>query len=241
MKSKTFCRVVKKKSTENYKGAPYITTFLCTSLWTSYGVLKPGGFQIAIVNGAGAVFHCTYIILFLVYSPQDQKVKTALWVAILDVGFLGTVISVTLFALHGTIQLSVLGMFCSGLTIIMYASPLLSMIPNLIGLILGSTQLTVYVVYKKKQPEATKGPRVGLSLGKGASNYEEAQLKDETVKVVVVEKALKKVKSLPKPVLNHEHILKKTLSFGVNNLPSTFWSTKPQQEDVAVDAEEAQV
>ncbi|KAH1079202.1 hypothetical protein AAZX31_19G218200 [Glycine max] len=278
---KTFCRVVKKKSTENYKGAPYITTFLCTSLWTSYGVLKPGGFQIAIVNGAGAVFHCTYIILFLVYSPQDQKVKTALWVAILDVGFLGTVISVTLFALHGTIQLSVLGMFCSGLTIIMYASPLLSMkmviqtksveympfllsffmflnagvwalysflvkdffigIPNLIGLILGSTQLTVYVVYKKKQPEATKGPRVGLSLGKGASNYEEAQLKDETVKVVVVEKALKKVKSLPKPVLNHEHILKKTLSFGVNNLPSTFWSTKPQQEDVAVDAEEAQV
>lgn len=114
-------------------------------------------------------------------------------------------------------------------------------IPNLIGLILGSTQLTVYVVYKKKQPEATKGPRVGLSLGKGASNYEEAQLKDETVKVVVVEKALKKVKSLPKPVLNHEHILKKTLSFGVNNLPSTFWSTKPQQEDVAVDAEEAQV
>lgn len=74
MKSKTFCRVVKKKSTENYKGAPYITTFLCTSLWTSYGVLKPGGFQIAIVNGAGAVFHCTYIILFLVYSPQDQKV-----------------------------------------------------------------------------------------------------------------------------------------------------------------------
>ena len=74
MKSKTFCRVVMKKSTENYKGAPYITTFLCTSLWTSYGVLKPGGFQIAIVNGAGAVFHCTYIILFLVYSPQDQKV-----------------------------------------------------------------------------------------------------------------------------------------------------------------------
>ncbi|KAG5073127.1 hypothetical protein JHK86_008338 [Glycine max] len=37
----------------------------------------------------------------------------------------------------------------------------------------------------------------------GASNYEEARLKDETVKVVVV---LKKVKSLPKPVLNHEHM-----------------------------------
>lgn len=109
----------------------------------------------------------------------------------------------------------------------------------MIGLKLGSTQLTVYVIYKKK-PESTKGPTVGKgdTVKMGASNYEEARLKDETVKVVVV---LKKVKSLPKPVLNHEHILKKTLSFGVNNLPSTFWSTKPQQEDVAVDAEEAQV
>ncbi|KAH1259277.1 hypothetical protein GmHk_03G008788 [Glycine max] len=105
-------------------------------------------------------------------------------------------------------------------------------IPNLIGLKLGSTQLTVYVIYKKK-PESTKGPTVGKgdTVKMGASNYEEARLKDETVKVVVV---LKKVKSLPKPVLNHEHMVPrilKTLFFKANNLPSPFWSTTPQQEE----------
>ncbi|XP_020211697.1 bidirectional sugar transporter SWEET17 [Cajanus cajan] len=277
---KTFYKVVKKKSTENYKGAPYITTFLCTSLWTSYGVLKPGGFQIAIVNGAGAIFHCIYILLFLVYSPQDQKVKTALSVAILDVGFLGTVISVILFALHGTIQLTALGMLCSGLTIIMYASPLLVMktviqtksveympfllsffmflnagvwalysflvkdffigIPNLIGLILGSTQLTIYAIYKKKS-NSTKVPSVSLDLEKGdmlnvmkmeVHNSEDAKLNDEAIEVV-----LKRVKSLPKPVLNRENTFRrilKTLSFGPNNLPSTFCSAKPKHEDVDI-------
>ena len=65
---------MKKKSTENYKGAPYITTFLSTSLWTFYGVLKPGGFFVATVNGAGAVLQCIYILLFLVYAPKDKKV-----------------------------------------------------------------------------------------------------------------------------------------------------------------------
>ncbi|KAI4349938.1 hypothetical protein L6164_010479 [Bauhinia variegata] len=125
--SKTFRKVVKKKTTENYKGAPYITTFLCTSLWTFYGVLKPGGFLIATVNGAGSVFHCIYILLFLIYAPRDNKVKMASLVGILDVGFVAVVISATLFVLRGSIQLTVLGILCSGLTVIMYASPLLAM------------------------------------------------------------------------------------------------------------------
>lgn len=128
-------------------------------------------------------------------------------------------------------------------------------IPNLIGLLLGTTQLTVYVIYKKR-PESTKGPTVGLVLGNedmlkvmemGAYDYKEAHFKDEAGKVV--KKGLKRVKSLPKSVLNHEHNVRsilKTHSFGPNNnMPSTFWSTKPQQEDVdveiGVDAKEDKV
>ncbi|XP_059439359.1 bidirectional sugar transporter SWEET16-like [Corylus avellana] len=124
---KTFLQVVKKKSTENYESIPYITTLLSTSLWTFYGLLKPGGLLISTVNGAGVVFQSIYVTLFLIYAPNHLKVKTAKLVGILNVGFLGLVIAVTLLALHGSVRLTFVGVLCAGLTVGMYASPLSAM------------------------------------------------------------------------------------------------------------------
>ncbi|XAR52653.1 hypothetical protein NMG60_11020829 [Bertholletia excelsa] len=123
----TFRRVVRKGSTENYKGLPYITTFLSTSLWTFYGLLKPGGLLIVTVNGTGAVLQFIYVTLFLIYAPKETKVMSLKLVAILDVGFLGSVIAVTLFAIHGSLRLTFLGVLCAALTIGMYAAPLSAM------------------------------------------------------------------------------------------------------------------
>lgn len=75
---KTFWKVVKRKSTENYKGAPYITTLLSTSLWTFYGLLKPD-ILVVTVNGAGAIFQLTYVTLFLMYAPKDKKVTLSIY------------------------------------------------------------------------------------------------------------------------------------------------------------------
>lgn len=63
--------------------------------------------------------HGSYIYICAVF-----QVKTAKLVAILDVGFLGAVIAVTLLAFHGTMRLTFVGIICAGLTIGMYASPL---------------------------------------------------------------------------------------------------------------------
>ncbi|KAK9016940.1 hypothetical protein V6N11_079432 [Hibiscus sabdariffa] len=124
---KTFWWVVKKKSTESYKGDPYITTLLSTSLWTFYGIINPDGLLVMTVNGAGAIFQLTYVILFLIYAPKAKKVKTAKLVAVLDVGVLGAVIAVTLLAIHGNMRLTFVGILCAALTIGMYASPLSAM------------------------------------------------------------------------------------------------------------------
>lgn len=115
---------MKKKSTESYKGVPYITTLMSTCLWTFYGVMKPGGLVVATVNGAGAALQFIYVSLYLIYAPKDKKVKTAKLVAILDVGFLGAVIAITLLAMHGNLRLTFVGILCAALTIGMYASPL---------------------------------------------------------------------------------------------------------------------
>ncbi|GAB2218692.1 hypothetical protein Droror1_Dr00001919 [Drosera rotundifolia] len=120
----TFRRVVKKKSTENYNGLPYISTLLSTSLWTFYGLLKPGGLLVVTVNGAGTILQLIYVVLFLTYAPRDKKISTMKLVASLNVGFFGGVVAIALLAVHGSLRLTSVGVLCAALTIGMYASPL---------------------------------------------------------------------------------------------------------------------
>ncbi|KAK4476710.1 hypothetical protein RD792_015870 [Penstemon davidsonii] len=123
---KTFNKVVRKKSTENYKGVPYITTLLSTCLWTFYGVLKPD-VLVVTVNGAGAALHVAFVILFLIYAPKTIRVKSIKLAGAVNVGFLGAVLIVTLVALGSSSRVSVVGFVCAGLTIGMYAAPLSAM------------------------------------------------------------------------------------------------------------------
>ncbi|RZC94082.1 hypothetical protein C5167_016777 [Papaver somniferum] len=123
----TFQRIVKKKSTENFKGIPYISTLLSTSLWTYYGLLKPGGMLIVTVNGAGAILQAIYVTLFIIYAPKDSKVKHLKLAGIFNVGFYTTVVLITFLVTHGSVRLTVVGFLCAGLTLGMYASPLVSM------------------------------------------------------------------------------------------------------------------
>lgn len=50
-------------------------TLLSTSLWTFYGLLKPGGLLIVTVNGAGAALEAIYVMIFLIYAPNDTRVS----------------------------------------------------------------------------------------------------------------------------------------------------------------------
>nr|XP_009786119.1 PREDICTED: uncharacterized protein LOC104234284 [Nicotiana sylvestris] len=119
---KTFKRIIQKKSTEDFKGIPYITALLSTSLWTFYGLLKPGGLLVVIVNGTSAILHIVYVTLFLIYAPKILKNQSLKLVEIIDIAFLGAVIEITLLAVHGNTQLTLVGLLAAGLNIVMYAS-----------------------------------------------------------------------------------------------------------------------
>ena len=73
MDSKTFLRIMRKKSIEDFNSLPYICTLLSTSLWTYYGLIKPDGLLISTVNGAGALIETVYVILFIIYAPKGTK------------------------------------------------------------------------------------------------------------------------------------------------------------------------
>ncbi|KAJ3683691.1 hypothetical protein LUZ60_013918 [Juncus effusus] len=195
----TFWRIVKKKSTENFKWLPYATTLLSTSLWTFYGLLKPGGLLVVTVNGTGTVLEAIYVILFLTFASNDTKWKMVKVVAVVNIGFYALVVLVTLLALHGSVRLLIVGLLCAALTIGMYAAPMAAMstmvrtksveympfslsfflllnggiwsaysvlvkdyfigVPNAIGLALGSAQLILYMIYRRKGPQTKNTQR----------------------------------------------------------------------------------
>ncbi|XP_074274169.1 bidirectional sugar transporter SWEET16-like [Silene latifolia] len=124
---RTFRRIIAEKSTENFKSLPYISTLLSTSLWTFYGFLKPGGLLIMTVNGAGTVLQFIYNTLFIIFATKEKKIKSLIALGVLNIGFVGAVIAVTLLAIHGSLPITVVGFVCATLTIFMYASPLTAM------------------------------------------------------------------------------------------------------------------
>ncbi|CAA2955065.1 bidirectional sugar transporter SWEET17-like [Olea europaea var. sylvestris] len=125
--AKTFWRIVKDRSTQEFESLPYICTLLGSSLWTYYGIIKPDSYLVATVNGFGVVVETVYVFLFLVFAPPKNRAKTAILAAILDVGFLAAAIAGIHFLLQGDIRIDVTGIICSGLNVIMYGSPLAAM------------------------------------------------------------------------------------------------------------------
>uniref|UniRef100_A0A5B7BQG6 Bidirectional sugar transporter SWEET n=1 Tax=Davidia involucrata TaxID=16924 RepID=A0A5B7BQG6_DAVIN len=123
----TFWRIVKHRSTEDFDSLPYICTLLNSSLWTYYGITKPGGFLVATVNGFGFIVETIYVALFLIFAPANMRAKTTILVAILDVGFLAAAVVVTQLALQGDVRIDAIGFVCAGLNIVMYGSPLAAM------------------------------------------------------------------------------------------------------------------
>ncbi|KAK8671149.1 hypothetical protein V6N13_037754 [Hibiscus sabdariffa] len=123
----TFWRIIKHGSTEDFESVPYVCTLLNSSLWTYYGITKPGAYLVATVNGFGILAEAVYVVLFLVYAPRKTKAKTGILVGIIDVGFLAAAILVTRLALEGESRIDAIGFMCAGLNIIMYGSPLAAM------------------------------------------------------------------------------------------------------------------
>ncbi|RVW60370.1 Bidirectional sugar transporter SWEET17 [Vitis vinifera] len=121
---KTFLRIVKHRSTEDFESFPYVIALLGTSLWCYYGVIKPGGFILATTNGLGIIIELVYVTLFIIYAPLRVRAKTAIYLGILNVAVPAIVILITLFTMHGDLRIDVLGFVCAGLSIVMYGSPL---------------------------------------------------------------------------------------------------------------------
>ncbi|KAL3349694.1 hypothetical protein AABB24_022667, partial [Solanum stoloniferum] len=120
----TFRRIVQNKSTEDFDSLPYICTLLNSSLWTYYGIIKPGSYLVSTVNGFGVIAETIYIALFLKFADKKMRKNTVILAGILNVGILATILLLAQFILYGEMRINVIGFLSTCLNVIMYSSPL---------------------------------------------------------------------------------------------------------------------
>ncbi|KAH6782580.1 Nodulin MtN3 family protein [Perilla frutescens var. frutescens] len=121
----TFKRIVKKRSTEQFSGVPYVMTLLNCLLSAWYGMpfVSPNNLLVSTINGTGALIESVYVIIFLIFAPKKEKSKI-LGMFMLVLAVFATVVLVSLLALHSNPRKLFCGIAATVFSIIMYGSPL---------------------------------------------------------------------------------------------------------------------
>ncbi|XP_020232144.1 bidirectional sugar transporter SWEET6b [Cajanus cajan] len=122
----TFYKIIKKKSVEEFKPDPYVATVLNCAFWVFYGMpfVHPNSLLVVTINGIGLVFEFVYLAIFLTYATTKGRKKVLLYL-IIEVIFFAAIVLVTMLALHGTTQRSlIIGVICDVFNVMMYVSPL---------------------------------------------------------------------------------------------------------------------
>ncbi|KAL5565996.1 hypothetical protein UlMin_029160 [Ulmus minor] len=122
-----FWRILKRRSTEEFESIPYVCKLLNAYFWVYYGLIKPDSLLVATVNAFGGGVEIIFLTIFLLFSPPRMKIRTAILVAIFDVGFPAAAILLTQFELQGETRIDVAGLLCVAFSLIAYASPLSAM------------------------------------------------------------------------------------------------------------------
>ncbi|XP_028547802.1 bidirectional sugar transporter SWEET16-like isoform X2 [Dendrobium catenatum] len=250
----TFRRVVKKKSTESFKWQPYVTTLMSTSLWTYYGLLKTNGLLVVTVNGAGTVLQAIYIYMAKMVGLLNVGVIGVVILVthlalhgslrLLVMGSLCAALTIGMYASplyamkmvmktksveYMPFSLSFFLFLNAGIWSIysVLVRDIFILIPNTIGFVLGSAQLVIYFIYKKKGPNSAKETDIERAEEEGSAQFVDHmemqnRRKDEEYGS---SKHLNKGRSLPKLYMARQNSFSgilKTLSLSPNEL-TTYW------------------
>ncbi|KAG8389796.1 hypothetical protein BUALT_Bualt01G0015700 [Buddleja alternifolia] len=168
----TFKKIIKKRSTEQFSGMPYVMALLNCLLYFWYGLpfITRNNYLVSAINGAGIVIESTFVLIFLIFSPKKEKAKV-LGILVCIIALFSTVALVSIFAFHkGNERKLFCGFVSMIFAILMYAAPLSSMVPNSFGCVLGAMQLTLYAIYRSNKGDTKKATIYESSeTGKGST------------------------------------------------------------------------
>ncbi|XP_038877834.1 bidirectional sugar transporter SWEET5-like [Benincasa hispida] len=122
----TFYKIIKNKSVKEFKPDPYIATVLNCMFWIFYGMpfVQPDSMLVITINGVGLFIELVYLTIFVIFADNKGRKKVGICL-LMEVIFVGIIVAITMIALHGAKNRSLMvGIICDIFNIMMYVSPL---------------------------------------------------------------------------------------------------------------------
>ncbi|OAY67550.1 Bidirectional sugar transporter SWEET13 [Ananas comosus] len=119
----TFYRVYKKKSTEGFHSTPYVVALFSAMLWFYYALLTTDVLLFTI-NALGSVIESIYLVMYIAYAHKKARAFTLKLILLLDVGFYGCVVLITVLFLRGPLRVKIMGWICASFATAVFIAPL---------------------------------------------------------------------------------------------------------------------
>lgn len=121
----TFYRVIKRGTTEEFSGIPYVVALLNCLLYAWYGLpfVSSDNILVTASDGSGAVLELIYVCLYLAYSPPKNKRKI-MGLLVAELALFGVIAVISMTALHHTARTYLVGIVAAALSVCMYGAPL---------------------------------------------------------------------------------------------------------------------
>ncbi|KAM7274998.1 hypothetical protein ACFE04_016864 [Oxalis oulophora] len=102
----TFCRIIKKRSSDGYGFLPYFVALFSCLLMLYYAYVKyDNRLILTIINSVEAVVEVVYLVVYITSSKKENKAATLKFIGLFNIGALGTIVLGTWFFLHQNQQL----------------------------------------------------------------------------------------------------------------------------------------
>ncbi|XP_010441130.1 PREDICTED: bidirectional sugar transporter SWEET8-like [Camelina sativa] len=128
--AKTFWRIFKKKSVEEFSYVPYVATVMNCMLWVFYGlpVVHKDSILVSTINGVGLVIELFYVGIYLLYCGHKKNARRNIVSFLaLEVVAVAGIVLVTLFAIKNEFaKQTFVGVICDVFNIAMYGAPSLA-------------------------------------------------------------------------------------------------------------------
>nr|UJT76402.1 bidirectional sugar transporter SWEET12 [Hemerocallis fulva] len=119
----TFYRICKKKSTESFQSIPYAVAVFSATLWLYYAALT-SDLLLLTINTAAVFIEASYLAIYLIYASKKARAFTMKLIFLLDVGFYGSLVLLTLLFLQGKKRINLVGMICAAFAVSVFVAPL---------------------------------------------------------------------------------------------------------------------